>query len=135
MDNCEDHNKLPEFNGVTIVLLPENTRAVYKPLDQSLISMTKIKYCSLLLRETIDINGSGYVRHRHLRCRLLERMVAWKCMDCSSSKACLSQRPWGLENGAKRRASPKGKRVAGMVSFGCPTSKLPLARQYKNGRW
>eukprot|EP00171_Calliarthron_tuberculosum_P023850 IDg23850t1 len=55
MDKCEGQNKLPELIGVPIVLRPENTTAVYQSLDQGLISMTKIQYCSLMLRETIDI--------------------------------------------------------------------------------
>eukprot|EP00171_Calliarthron_tuberculosum_P005857 IDg5857t1 len=29
-------------------------------------------------------------------------MVAWQSGVCSRSKACLGQRSWGLENGAKR---------------------------------
>eukprot|EP00171_Calliarthron_tuberculosum_P011181 IDg11181t1 len=55
MDSCEGHNKPPNLNGVSIVLLPANTTAVYQPLDQGLISMTKIQYRSLLLRETIKV--------------------------------------------------------------------------------
>eukprot|EP00171_Calliarthron_tuberculosum_P002782 IDg2782t1 len=55
MDSCEGHIKIHELNGITIVLLPANTTAVYQPLDQGLISMTKIQYRSLLLREAIDI--------------------------------------------------------------------------------
>ncbi len=53
-DNCGGHGDLPSFNGVQYVELPPNTTARYQPLDQDLISKTKIKYRALLLRETID---------------------------------------------------------------------------------
>eukprot|EP00171_Calliarthron_tuberculosum_P012242 IDg12242t1 len=36
MYNCEGHNSISDLDGVTIVLLQENTTGVYKPLDKGL---------------------------------------------------------------------------------------------------
>ncbi len=55
LDNFSGHDELQELENVTYVFLPANTTATYQPLDQGVISHTKIKYRSIILRETVDI--------------------------------------------------------------------------------
>ena len=50
LDNCGGHVPSTTLPGVRIELLPANTTSTYQPLDQGLISQTKIRYRSILLR-------------------------------------------------------------------------------------
>ncbi len=55
MDNFSDRDSLPALHNVKYVFLPENTNATYQPLDEGIISKSKIKCHSKMLHETIDI--------------------------------------------------------------------------------
>ena len=55
LDNCNGHEHLQELENVEYGFLPANTTALYQPMDQGLIAQTKIRYRSMLLRQTIDI--------------------------------------------------------------------------------
>ncbi len=55
IENFSNHDSLPALDNVKYVFLPEKTTATYQPLDQGIISKSKIKYLSKMLRETIDI--------------------------------------------------------------------------------
>ncbi len=48
LDNCSGHDELQELENVTYFFLPANTTATYQPLDQGVISQTKIKYRSII---------------------------------------------------------------------------------------
>ncbi len=55
LDNFSGQDELQELDGVTQFFLPANTTAKYQPLGQDILSQAKIKYRSIILRETIDI--------------------------------------------------------------------------------
>ncbi len=55
IDYCSGHDSLPALDNIKYVLLPENATATYQPLDQGIISKSKLKYRSKMLRQTIDI--------------------------------------------------------------------------------
>ncbi len=46
MENFSSHDSLPALDNVKYVLLPEKITATYQPLDQEIISKSKIKYLS-----------------------------------------------------------------------------------------
>ncbi len=55
MDNFSGHYSPPALDNVKYVYLPVHTTATYQPLNQGIISKSKIKYRSKMVRETIDI--------------------------------------------------------------------------------
>eukprot|EP00171_Calliarthron_tuberculosum_P000673 IDg673t1 len=55
LDNCSGHELHNDLPGFRIVYLPPNYTAKYQPLDLGLISQSKIRYRSLLLRACIDV--------------------------------------------------------------------------------
>ncbi len=53
-DNCRGHKCDMDLPGLRIEFLPPNTTALYQPLDLGLISHSKIRYHSLLLRQIVE---------------------------------------------------------------------------------
>ena len=78
MDNCGGYELDHQISGLRIEFLPPRSTAKYQPLDLGLISHSKIRYRSSLLRNAIDI--------------LMRKMVANEIFPTDSNRGLYGMR-------------------------------------------